>query len=86
MAMLNHVLNTYPQPIAHAYGNVYRAKSKPEQLDQIFRCAEVTTRYLSALAIASFAAREDDTVPPPKALPSSTATSPLATSSPWCRL
>ena len=65
MAMLNHVLNTYPQPIAHAYGNVYRAKSKPEHLDQIFRCAEVTTRYLSALAIASFAAREDDTVPPP---------------------
>lgn len=64
--MLNHILNTYPQPIAYAYGNVYRAKSKPEKLDQILRCAEVTARYLAALAIASFAAREDETVKPPE--------------------
>jgi predicted HTH transcriptional regulator len=64
--MLSNVLNTYPQPIAYAYGNVYRAMSKPEKLDQIFRCAEVTARYLSALAIASFAAREDASVPPPE--------------------
>lgn len=63
--MLSNVLNTYPQPIAYAYGNVYRAMSKPEKLDQIFRCAEVTARYLSALAIASFAAREDASVLPP---------------------
>jgi len=65
--MLTQVLQTYPQPIAYAYGNVYRTRSKPEQLDQILRCAEVTARYLSALAIASFAAREDQTVPPPSA-------------------
>lgn len=61
--MLNHVLQTYPQPIAYAYGNVHRSRSKPEQLDQILRCAEVIARYLSALAIASFAAREDMTIP-----------------------
>ncbi|MCU0550077.1 MAG: hypothetical protein MUC48_12075 [Leptolyngbya sp. Prado105] len=66
--MLTEVLQTYPQPIAYAYGNVYRSRSrsKPEELDQIFRCAEVTARYLSALAIASFAAREDASMAPPE--------------------
>jgi len=41
-----------------AYGNVY-AHSKPEQLDQILRCA-VMTRYLSAKRDPSFAARENE--------------------------
>ena len=45
--MLTQVLQTYPHPIAYAYGNVYRTRSKPEQLDQILRCAEAMTRYLS---------------------------------------
>ena len=66
--MLNEVLQTYPQPIAYAYGNIHRARSNSAKLDQIMRCAEVTTRYLCALAIASFAAREDETFLPPKAL------------------
>lgn len=66
--MLNQVLQTYPQPVAYAYGNIYRTRSKAEQLDQILRCAEVLTRYLCGLAIASFAAREDATIPPPEAL------------------
>lgn len=66
--MLNPVLQTYPQPIAYAYANIYRTRSQAEKLDQILRCAEVTTRYLCALAIASFAAREDTTVSPPPAL------------------
>lgn len=67
--MMTKVLQTYPQPIAYAYGNVYRAqtRSQPEHLDQILRCAEVTARYLSAMAIASFAARDDQTVSPPPA-------------------
>jgi hypothetical protein len=65
--MLNEVIQTYPQPIAYAYGNVFRALSKPTQLDQIVRCAEVTARYLAALAISSFAAREDTNIPPPEA-------------------
>jgi hypothetical protein len=66
--MLTQVLQTYPQPIAYAYANIYRTRSQAEKLDQILRCAEVTTRYLCALAIASFAAREDTTVSPPPAL------------------
>ncbi len=66
--MLTQVLQTYPQPIAYAYGNIQRARSQTGKLDQILRCAEVTTRYLCALAIASFAAREDETVLPPEAL------------------
>lgn len=65
--MLTKVLQTYPQPIAYAYGKVYRTRSEVAQLDQILRCAEVTARYLSALAIASFAARDDQGVPPPAA-------------------
>ncbi|MBD2526577.1 ATP-binding protein [Nostoc sp. FACHB-133] len=66
--MLTQVLQTYPQPIAYAYANIYRTLSPAGKLDQILRCAEVTTRYLCALAIASFAAREDKAVLPPQAL------------------
>jgi Putative ATP-dependent DNA helicase recG C-terminal len=66
--MLSQVQQTYPQPIAYAYANIHRARSQAEKLDQILRCAEVTSRYLCALAIASFAAREDTTFSPPEAL------------------
>ncbi|MEI6063565.1 MAG: ATP-binding protein [Pseudanabaena sp. ELA748] len=65
--MLIDVLQTYPQPIAYAYGNIHRARSEPERLDQIMRCAEVTTRYLAAMAIASFAARTDSSLAIPEA-------------------
>ena len=45
--VLTKVLQTYPQPIAYAYGCILRSssKSEPEQLDRILRCAEVTARY-----------------------------------------
>jgi predicted HTH transcriptional regulator len=68
--VLTKVLHTYPQPIAYAYGCIERSssKSEPEQLDRILRCAEVTARYLTAMAIATFAAREDANVMPPEAL------------------
>jgi predicted HTH transcriptional regulator len=69
--VLTKVLHTYPQPIAYAYGCILRSssKSEPEQLDRILRCAEVTARYLTAMAIATFAARCDDTnIAPPEAL------------------
>lgn len=68
--VLTKVLQTYPQPIAYAYGCILRSssKSEPEQLDRILRCAEVTARYLTAMAIATFAAREDANVAPPEAL------------------
>ena len=39
--------------------SIVPVRSQAEKLDQILRCAEVTTRYLCALAIASFAAREN---------------------------
>ena len=69
--VLTKVLQTYPQPIAYAYGCILRSssKSEPEQLDRILRCAEVTARYLTAMAIATFAARCDDAnTAPPEAL------------------
>lgn len=58
----------YPQPIALSCGRICRAKTPQERLDAILRCAEVLTRYLAALAVASFAAREDQNVPAPPAL------------------
>lgn len=68
--VLTKVLQTYPQPIAYAYGCILRSssKSEPEQLDRILRCAEVTARYLTAMAIATFAARADANVTLPEAL------------------
>lgn len=49
----------YPQPIALSCGRVVRARVPQDRLVNIVKCAEVLTRYLSALALASFAARED---------------------------
>ena len=58
----------YPQPIALSCGRICRAKTPQERLDAILRGAEVLTRYLAALAVASFAAREDAAIPAPAAL------------------
>jgi hypothetical protein len=66
--MLLQVQQTNPQPIAYAYANIHRARSQAKKLDQILRCAEVITRYFCALAIASFAARENATFLPPEGL------------------
>ncbi len=65
---MQKVEKLYPQPIAYSYGRVLRARSEIERLDQILRCAEVVTRYVAAVCIASFAAREDKTVPVPTAI------------------
>jgi hypothetical protein len=66
--MRTKILNTYPYPIAYRYGCIVRAMHNEAQLlDQILRCAEMTERYLAALAIASFAAREDLSAPVPGA-------------------
>lgn len=58
----------YPQPIALSCGRICRAKTPQERLDAILRGAEVLTRYMAALAVASFAAREDAAIPAPAAL------------------
>ena len=63
---MNKIEQLYPQPIAYSYGRILRAENDVIKLDQILRCAEVITRYLAAVAIASFAAREDTDYHPPK--------------------
>lgn len=67
--MRSRILNSYPLPIAYRYGCLVRVQhDKAQLLDQILRCAEMTERYLAALAISSFAAREDPSVPVPPAI------------------
>lgn len=56
----------YPQPIALSCGRICRARNLQERLDAILKCAETVTRYLAAVAISSFAAREEETVEVPK--------------------
>ncbi len=60
----------YPQPVALSCGRVCRARTPQERLDSILKCAEVLTRYTCALAIGSFAARDDEEIAVPKALES----------------
>src|SRR6266704_2930221 len=56
----------YPQPIALSCGRLCRARNSQEQLDAILKCAETVTRYLAAVAISSFSAREDASIALPK--------------------
>ena len=63
--MLREVLQTYPQPIAQAYGRVVRSIPSNSRLDAILRTAEVTARYVAGLGIASYAARDDEETEPP---------------------
>jgi hypothetical protein len=48
----------YPQPVAIACGRVLRARSHSERLDACLRAGEVLARYITAVALSSFAARE----------------------------
>src|SRR5208282_1445860 len=48
----------YPQPVAIACGRVLRARSDPERLDACLRAGEVLARYVTAVALSSFGARE----------------------------
>ena len=48
----------YPQPVAIACGRVLRGRSYSERLDACLRAAEVLARYIAAVALSSFAARE----------------------------
>lgn len=48
----------YPMPVAMACGRVLRARTPQEKVDASLRAAETLTRYLAAVALSSFAARE----------------------------
>lgn len=51
----------YPMPVAIACGRVLRARTATERVNACLKAAEVLTRYLAAVAVASFASRDDDT-------------------------
>jgi hypothetical protein len=50
----------YPTPVAIACGRVLRAGRPRSASDACLKAAEVLTRYLAAVAVASFASRDDD--------------------------
>jgi hypothetical protein len=49
-----------PLPIATACGRVYRARTPQEKVDACLKAGEVLARYLAAIALSSFAARDAD--------------------------
>lgn len=59
-------LSTTPQPIALALGRVARGSSRPEGLEACLKAAEMLTRYLAVISLASAAS----TKPPEEQLPS----------------
>ncbi|MBL8619840.1 MAG: hypothetical protein JNK64_01020 [Myxococcales bacterium] len=50
----------YPTPVAIACGRVLRARTAAESVSACLKAAEVLTRYLAAVAVASFASRDDN--------------------------
>jgi hypothetical protein len=50
----------YPSPVAIACGRILRVRSAVERVDACLKAAEVLTRYLAAVAVASFASRDDE--------------------------
>ncbi|MBK1699957.1 ATP-binding protein [Thiococcus pfennigii] len=50
----------YPTPVAIACGRVLRTRTAAERVNACLKAAEVLTRYLAAVAVASFASRDDD--------------------------
>lgn len=50
----------YPMPVAIACGRVLRARTASERVNACLKAAEVLTRYLAAVAVASFASRDND--------------------------
>lgn len=49
----------YPSPVAVACGRVLRARTAAERVNACLKASEVLARYLAAVAMASFATRED---------------------------
>lgn len=50
----------YPSPVAIACGRVLRARTAAERVNACLKAAEVLTRYIAAVAVASFASRDED--------------------------
>jgi hypothetical protein len=50
----------YPQPIAIAAGQVLRSRSPQERVDACLKAGEVMARYVAALALTAFRARDAD--------------------------
>ncbi len=50
----------FPAPVAIACGRVIRSRTAPERVNSCLKAAEVLARYLAAVAVASFSAREED--------------------------
>lgn len=52
------------QPVALSCGRVLRARTAQETVDACLRAGEILARYIAALAISSYAVREDDSAKP----------------------
>ena len=50
----------YPTPVAIACGRVLRARTAADRVNACLKAAEVLTRYLAAVGVASLAARDED--------------------------
>jgi hypothetical protein len=61
-------LVTAPQPVALALGCVCRHHDEPDLVESSLKAGEVLARYLAALAVSSFCARDDAAAPVPSEL------------------
>src|SRR2546428_2181875 len=52
-------LSTVPQPVALALGRICRHPDSKELLEAALKAGEVLARYLTAIAVSSFCARDD---------------------------
>src|SRR5947209_5832921 len=50
----------YPSPVAIACGRVLRARTASDRVNACLKAGEVLARYLAAVAVASFATREEE--------------------------
>src|SRR5262245_5556565 len=63
LSFLRQRIVTAPQPVALALGRVCRHNGNAELVESCLKAAEVLARYLTALTISSFCAREDAACP-----------------------
>ena len=63
LAFLRQCIVTAPQPVALALGQVCRHDGNAQLVESCLKAGEVLARYLAALSISSFCAREDAACP-----------------------